>query len=101
MLEMIRKKQMKRYQTKRDDIRTMTGRLCPKIVGRLDEIGKDASNCYSTYAGDGLYEVTHKHKQFVVNLVKRTCGCRQWDLTGIPCAHAMSATWSDNVNPQY
>jgi hypothetical protein len=69
---MIRKKQMKRYQTKRDDIRTMTGRLCPKIVGRLDEIGKDASNCYSTYAGDGLYEVTHKHKQYVVNLVMLT-----------------------------
>jgi hypothetical protein len=38
MLEMIRKKLVKRYQIKRDGIRTMTGRLCPRIVAKLDEI---------------------------------------------------------------
>jgi hypothetical protein len=31
MLEMIRKKLMRRYQTKRDGIRTVTGRICPRI----------------------------------------------------------------------
>jgi hypothetical protein len=100
MLEMIRKKLMKRYQAKRDGIRTMTGRLCPRIVIKLDEIGQVAGHCYSTYAGDGLYEVTHNNKQYVVNLLRRTCGCRQWDLTGIPCPHAVSAIWFFNANPE-
>jgi hypothetical protein len=35
-----------------------------------------------------------------VNLVRRTCGYRQWDLIGIPCAHVMYAIWSDNASPQ-
>jgi len=76
MLKMLRKKMMKRYQTKRDGINTMNGRICPRIVVRLDEIGQDAGHCYSTYAGDGLYEVTDKDKQYVVNFVRRTCGYR-------------------------
>jgi hypothetical protein len=100
MFEMIRQKLMKRYQAKRDGIRTMTGRLCPRIVAKLDEIGAVAGQCYSTYAGGHLYEVRHHNKQYVVNLLNRTCGCRQWDMTGIPCAHAVSAIWYFNANPE-
>ncbi|XP_057773865.1 uncharacterized protein LOC130993105 [Salvia miltiorrhiza] len=29
--------------------------------------------------------------RFVVDVDKTTCTCREWDLTGIPCIHAMSA----------
>jgi hypothetical protein len=99
MMEMLRKKLMKRYQKKREGISTMEGRICPKIRARLDECGQDAGHCYCTYAGDGLFEVTHMEKQYVVNLVRRTCGCRQWDMTGIPCAHAICAIWSDDADP--
>ena len=42
MLEIIKKKLIKRYQTKRDGIRTMTDRLCPRVVVKLDEIGQVA-----------------------------------------------------------
>jgi hypothetical protein len=100
MLEFIRKKLMKKYQAKRDGIRTMTGMLCPRVVVKLDEIGRIDGHCYNTYAGDGLYKVTHNNKQYVVNLLRRTCGCRQWDLTGIPCSHTMSTIWFFNVNPE-
>jgi len=99
MMEMLRKKLMKRYQKKREGIRTMDCRIYPKILARLDESTHDAGHCYSTYAEDGLYDVTHKKKQYVVNLVKRTCGCRQWDMTCIRCAHAICAIVSDHANP--
>lgn len=39
MMEMLRKKFMKRYQNKREGISTMEGRICPKIRARLDECG--------------------------------------------------------------
>jgi hypothetical protein len=58
ILEMIRKKLMKRYQAKKDSIRTMTSKFCPRIVAKLDEIRVVVGHCYNTYAGDGLYEVT-------------------------------------------
>ena len=62
MLELIRKKLIKRYQAKRDGIRTMTSRLCLRIVAKLDEIGVVVGHCYNTYAGKNLYEVTHNNK---------------------------------------
>jgi hypothetical protein len=99
LLEMLRNKLMKRYQKKREGIRNMTGWICPKIMVRLDELSQDARHCYAEYARDGFFQVTFKQKQYVVNLVRRTCGCRQWDMIGIPCAHAISAIWADSAEP--
>jgi hypothetical protein len=69
MLETIRKKLMNRYQTKQDGIRTMTIMICPRIVAKLEEIGEEVSHCYSTYAENGLFEVTYKTKQYVVYML--------------------------------
>jgi hypothetical protein len=41
----------------------MTGRLCPRVVIKLDEIEQVIEYCYSTYARDVLYEVAHNNKQ--------------------------------------
>jgi hypothetical protein len=38
LMEMLRKKLMKRYQKKREAIIKMDGRICPKILERLDEL---------------------------------------------------------------
>jgi hypothetical protein len=82
---MLRKKLLKKYQKKWEGIMNMDGRICPKILARLDELAHDASHCYGVYAGDGFFEIIDKQKQYVVNLLIRTCGCRQWDVTCIPC----------------
>ena len=39
MLEMIRKKLMRRYQAKRERIDKLTGKLCPRIAVKLEAIG--------------------------------------------------------------
>jgi len=57
MLEMIRKQRQIRYQVKRDGIKTSKGKLCPRIVNKLEAIGEEATNCLSHYAGDDLFEV--------------------------------------------
>jgi hypothetical protein len=59
---MIRKKLMKRYQTKKNDIHTMTSNLCPRVVAKLDEIGQVDGHCYNIYAGGRLNEATHNNK---------------------------------------
>lgn len=42
----------------------------------------------------------HKHHKFVVDLQNRSCGCRKWDMMGIPCAHAFSAILYDRGKPE-
>ncbi len=91
MLEGIRKKLMRRYQVKREGIKAMKGKFGPRILEKIEAAGDEAAHCTSTFAGNGLFEVDCKGKQFVVDLEKKTCNCRQWDMTGIPCAHAVSA----------
>ena len=43
--------------------------------------------------------MTHNNKQYVVNLFRRTYCYRQWDLIVVTYAHAMSAIWFFNANP--
>ncbi|XP_059309851.1 uncharacterized protein LOC132060979 [Lycium ferocissimum] len=35
---------------------------------------------------------------WAVDLEKRTCSCRKWSLTGIPCKHAIAAIWAKKDN---
>jgi hypothetical protein len=100
ILEMIRKQFIKRYQLKRDGIKSLKGKLCPKIVEKLKAIDEEATDCLSRFAGDGLVEVKQGCKQYVVHLRKMTCGCRKWEMTGIPCAHAHSVILYHRAKPK-
>lgn len=82
---------MSRFQVRREEIEKWEGLLCPNIRLKLDRIEEDARYCELHYAGDGIYEVDYKGQITVVNLVARTCSCRKWEVTGIPCCHAVSA----------
>ncbi|KAL4273388.1 hypothetical protein GQ457_13G021560 [Hibiscus cannabinus] len=57
--------------------------------------------CWATRAGGERYQVQgglgHQH---VVDLVQHTCSCRRWDLSGIPCIHAISAIQETNRKPE-
>jgi hypothetical protein len=67
---------------------------------KLEVYGKEAGECISTYAREGLFEVECRTKQFVVDLMHCTCGCRQRDMTGIPCPHAISIILHDSSKPE-
>jgi hypothetical protein len=101
MLELIRKKLLRRYQAKREGIEKLTGRLCLRIVEKLEAVGLLAMDCIADYARGGMFEVTApNNKQYVVDLCKRVCGCRQWEVTGILCPHAFAAVRYDCGNPE-
>jgi hypothetical protein len=101
MLEMIRRKLMRRNQAKRDGISKLTGKLCPKVAKKLESIGLDAMDCVPHFADEKLFEMEAPYgKQFVVDLRKKNCGCRQWEITGIPCAHAVCAILFDCGEPE-
>lgn len=92
MLEMIREYLMTRLQTKRDQVDGWGGkRFTPKVYKLIEKFKKWSGGCYSTYAGYDEFEVTTVNgSKYAVHLGNRTCGCRRWDLSGIPCHHAIS-----------
>lgn len=59
-----------------------------------------AGGCVVTWSGGTAYGVTCTEggHELVVDLSKRTCTCRKWDLTGIPCYHAAACINFKNDN---
>jgi len=100
MLEMIRKQLMRRYQLKRDGISKLKGKLCPGIVEKLESVCEAASDCLSRYSGDGMFKVEQGSRQYVVDIQNRKCGCKKWQMTRIPCAHAHSAITFHGHHPE-
>lgn len=49
-----------------------------------------AGGCVVTWSGGTSYSVTCSEggDELVVDLQKKTCSCRKWVLTGLPCYHA-------------
>lgn len=49
--------------------------------------------------GGVKYQVTGAWgDQCVVNVQDKVCTCRKWELTGIPCRHAVAACWNMGLN---
>lgn len=77
------------------------GPLCPRIQKKLSEIVSQSNNIWPIYAGNEKYEVDcglgNKH---VVDLLNSSCSCRKWDLSGIPCKHAVSCMQLLAMSPE-
>lgn len=70
----------------------MHGKILEHIVNKLKEQSKNLDIEVIT-SSDGIAEVIAKGGsgfRFVVNLDERTCSCRAWQVSGIPCKHAIA-----------
>lgn len=85
---------MKRLLESRERATHWTSVICPKILHKIEVIEKQAAGYITTQCDFNLFEVSCLYgDQQEVDLEKRSCSCRVWDLTGIPCKHAVSAIW--------
>ena len=88
---MIKNRVMRRLHTKRQMATKWDQTICPKVAKKIEK-----SNLFST-----LYIPTHNgHTRIrldggdgphVCDLEEKTCTCRRWQLTGLPCSHALCA----------
>ncbi|KAK8689355.1 hypothetical protein V6N13_088076 [Hibiscus sabdariffa] len=91
LVESIRSTLMQKIAKKSAEAEKLTDPLCPKILAKLDNAIKQSHRCWPTRAGGSMYQVSCGHlDQHSVNMQTRTCSCRKWQLTGIPCIHAIS-----------
>ncbi|XP_070673423.1 uncharacterized protein [Malus domestica] len=92
MMEIIKCNLMRRLQAKKTEMSTWPRRICPKIQTKLNKARFSGRNYLAAHAGNLVFQVgTYLNDQYVVDVGNRTCSCRSWDLTGIPCIHACAA----------
>lgn len=102
LLEDIRKKVMIRMTSKREQIeKWTTSKVCPRIQEKLENAKVRASHCECIHNGKGVYEVIENGTDgYKVNINTKECACRCWDVTGIPCHHAVACIWKRGHEPE-
>ncbi|KAL8477093.1 hypothetical protein ACS0TY_029415 [Phlomoides rotata] len=93
MLEWIREWLMVRFQYNRDVASVKwKRRICPRIKRILEKHAENSVTCRPIKADDIHYQIRYTDgSQYCVNLEEHTCSCRLWELSGIPCNHAIFA----------
>ena len=92
MLDTIRQKLLIKWNHRRKIARQMQGKILPHIVDKLKEQSRNLDIDVIT-SGDGIAELCARGGssfRFVVNLDQRTCTCRAWQVSGLPCKHALA-----------
>ncbi|CAM0882313.1 unnamed protein product [Alopecurus aequalis] len=101
MLEGIRTKLMVKYSGTREKLEESRWEITPFYTEKLEESKKWSRVCSAVNSEIGLWQVTSVSGRIVaVDLRVKTCGCRKWDLTGIPCNHAVAAIMKLKQHPE-
>ncbi|XP_066374845.1 uncharacterized protein [Miscanthus floridulus] len=90
MLETIRRKVMVRIQEQRTKSQKWTMVICPNINKKFNVYISMSAHCHAICNGNDKFEVQHFDNRFTVDLVSKKCSCRYWQLSGLPCCHAIS-----------
>ncbi|KAL3517043.1 hypothetical protein ACH5RR_023945 [Cinchona calisaya] len=86
---------MQRMQVNRDAAQKMQpGQLWPRVFKKIEKEKNKTNICIPRCAGRHKYQITCiSGDQYAVDLEQRTCTYRRWDLSGLPCNHAISAIY--------
>ncbi|GKA63316.1 mutator type transposase [Tanacetum coccineum] len=72
-----------------------------KLIGRRDKPIISTLEFAREYLMKRIVNVSGPwNDQVVVNVLTRTCTCRRWELTGIPCKHVVATNWVMSLNNQ-
>ena len=93
-LEYIHGYLMKRIVIVQKMIAKSNDPLTPAVTVILDKVKMDAAQYVVKWNGGDKYQVNGPWQdQCVVDYTKKVCSCRKWELSGIPCRHAVATIW--------
>ncbi|XP_010532980.1 PREDICTED: uncharacterized protein LOC104808850 [Tarenaya hassleriana] len=90
MLEDIRRQTMMRISKRLGETSKCVTEFTPFAMGELEAAREKIGYCVVIASGHKRYEVLNHGMSYTVDLNAKTCPCRQWDVTGIPCNHALA-----------
>ncbi|GJU71325.1 putative lipoxygenase 6, partial [Tanacetum coccineum] len=91
-LEYVREYLMKRIVVVQKVIEKSDGPLTPSVTKVFKKIKEASAKYIVDWNGDDLIQVKGPYgDQCVVNLQQRVCSCRKWEVSGLPCKHAVAA----------
>ena len=81
---------MTRFQENREKGVRLESNICAKVMKRLHKEKLVANRWSACWAGQTQFEMKNGLQGFIVDLGTAHCNYRKWNITGIPCAHAIT-----------
>ncbi|XP_058725528.1 uncharacterized protein LOC131596807 [Vicia villosa] len=92
-----------RISTQKEKLSRYKGAISPNIQQILEKTKREAERWTATWHSDddfAIFGVSNSVETYIVNLLQKTCACRKWDLTGIPCCHAIACIRFNKKEPE-
>ena len=99
MLEDIRVYIMQRMWHMSEKAAACDDLLTPSIRKHMEQLKHDMRKWQVVPSTYQVVEVRKRNEAYGVNLIARTCDCRLWELSGIPCVHAVAGYLHFKLNP--
>ncbi|GKA88094.1 multidrug resistance-associated protein 5 [Tanacetum coccineum] len=80
---------IERMNTMRKISTTWTDDICPSILKRIDLMKNHTRFWHVIHTSGESFEVRSGSDALKVDLSTRTCSCRMWQLSGLPCVNAI------------
>ncbi|XP_015948297.1 uncharacterized protein LOC107473257 [Arachis duranensis] len=90
MLEEIRVYLMSRWAVNRKRIQKFNGTILPRIRKKIKRKGRAVGEWRPYWSTAQTYEVVNEFSKYAVDLSLHECSCKKWQLSEIPCTHAIS-----------
>ncbi|KAG8371337.1 hypothetical protein BUALT_Bualt13G0077200 [Buddleja alternifolia] len=97
LMEALRRKCMKRFRSRFEKGTTWESNIHPEVRKKFNLARRAVRHIYGLSNGDE-YEVDDD-KTYIMSLSQKTCQCREWQLCGIPCKHAMACIYNKQADP--
>ncbi|KAK2656967.1 hypothetical protein Ddye_010019 [Dipteronia dyeriana] len=91
LLEFIRRMVMRKLQERKEECEDWKDVLPPRVNARIPKNSQASRQFTIISVRDQEYELLGPDGTFPVKLKKYCCGCGSWQISGIPCPHAMAA----------
>ena len=102
ILETMRRQAMVRLEVTKKKLVKYKAKYSLKIAKTIAEETKKIANGVrkGTPGPNGVSEVEENSTSHTFNMDRRTCTCIRWDLTGIPCRHALKLIQDKRLNTE-
>ncbi|KAH9753370.1 SWIM-type domain-containing protein [Citrus sinensis] len=103
LLEFIRMKLMKRMIKRREKCEDWESNIPPRVQKKIAKIAKAARRVSVIKASKYQFEVVEimpdMERHYIVDLNKWYCECGGWQMSGLPCKHAMAGILHSHGEP--
>ncbi|XP_074265607.1 uncharacterized protein LOC141588047 [Silene latifolia] len=99
-MEWMRRYIMKRHYEKRERANKYEKPFMPYIDKCFKRLIAERRYCKIYSSRNTNFEVDYKGGSFTVKLINQVCNCKHWELSGIPCVHAMACILEQRHIPE-